>query len=322
MNWKNTWLLIVFTGALFSFIYFFERHQPTSEPRAVEGARVLPELSTADILRIQLRRGNDFSLVIERTNRAWFIMAPHVYPASTLPVNGLLLALRNLTAPVHITSSEVLQRRLTSADFGFDAPQAVLTLYTAQDRQEMQVGADVAAGNGVYVQVMGRPGIYVVDRQLLDLFPATREAWRSTSLFENAQRAFDRVEVAQSGGSSWVLQNPGAPGGWRLARPSHRADQVKVGQLLERLKAAQVVQFLNDDPKGDLERFGLQTPELEVALGEGTNQMERVQFGASPTNDPQLVYARRLEPPPSCSCPNRSCSISTRPTPHGAIGTS
>jgi hypothetical protein len=40
--------------------------------------------------------------------------------------------------------------------------------------------------------------------------------------------------------------------------------------------------------------FGCSPPELELALGTGTNDQLVVQFGASPTNDPALVYARCL----------------------------
>ena len=55
-----------------------------------------------------------------------------------------------------------------------------------------------------------------------------------------------------------------------------------------------VRQFVSDDPKADLEAFGLQPPMLEVALGQGTNTVARLQFGKTLTNDTRLVYARRL----------------------------
>jgi hypothetical protein len=42
-----------------------------------------------------------------------------------------------------------------------------------------------------------------------------------------------------------------------------------------------------------LEAYGFNTPELELTLAQGTNQLVTLQFGKSPTNDSTLVYARR-----------------------------
>jgi hypothetical protein len=43
-----------------------------------------------------------------------------------------------------------------------------------------------------------------------------------------------------------------------------------------------------------LEPLGLQPPELELTLAQGTNTVALLQFGKSPTNDTRLVYALRL----------------------------
>jgi hypothetical protein len=73
-----------------------------------------------------------------------------------------------------------------------------------------------------------------------------------------------------------------------------RANSAKAEQSLHVLQGVGIRQFVTDDPKVDLEAFGLQPPELEVALGQGTNTAVRLQFGRSPTNDTRLAYARRL----------------------------
>ena len=73
-----------------------------------------------------------------------------------------------------------------------------------------------------------------------------------------------------------------------------RANNAKAEESLQMLQSVRVRQFVHADPKADLETFGLQPPELEVALGQGTNTVARLQFGKSPTNDARLVFARRL----------------------------
>ncbi len=82
---------------------------------------------------------------------------------------------------------------------------------------------------------------------------------------------------------------------WRMVYPLHaRASNAKAEESLEMLRSVRVRQFVRGDAKADLETFGLQPPELEVALGLGTNTVARLQFGKTLTNDTGLVYARRL----------------------------
>ena len=82
---------------------------------------------------------------------------------------------------------------------------------------------------------------------------------------------------------------------WRMVYPLQaRANNAKTEESLQMLQSVRVRQFVPDDPRADLETFGLQPPELEVALGQGTNTIARLQFGKSPTNDTRLVYARRV----------------------------
>jgi hypothetical protein len=51
---------------------------------------------------------------------------------------------------------------------------------------------------------------------------------------------------------------------------------------------------VSDDPKEDLEGYGLQTPEADLVLALGSNAVFQIQIGKSPTNDPKQVYARCL----------------------------
>ena len=52
---------------------------------------------------------------------------------------------------------------------------------------------------------------------------------------------------------------------------------------------------MSDDPKADLEGFGLQPPALTLALGFGTNSVLTLDFGKELTNSPGLIYARRRD---------------------------
>ncbi|MFO1477987.1 MAG: DUF4340 domain-containing protein, partial [Verrucomicrobiota bacterium] len=80
---------------------------------------------------------------------------------------------------------------------------------------------------------------------------------------------------------------------WRLLPPGReaRADNGKVDEAIQKLMSLHAGQFVTDDPKADLDSYGLLTPELSLSLAHGTNPVLLLDFGKnSGTN---RVYARR-----------------------------
>ena len=156
------------------------------------------------------------------------------------------------------------------------------------------MGAKTSPGDQVFLQVVGTEGVYVVDAGFLNYLPGSADDWRDTALINLNGLAFDRLAVT-NGTKMFELRRDGTNALWRMVYPLQaRANNPKAEQSLQTLQDVRVRQFVSDDPKADLEAFGLQPPELEVALGQGTNIVARLQFGKSPTNDTRLVYARRL----------------------------
>jgi hypothetical protein len=74
-----------------------------------------------------------------------------------------------------------------------------------------------------------------------------------------------------------------------------RADSEKVEDAVQKLEKLRIQQFVTDDPKADLESFGLQPPALAATLGQGTNTVLALDFGKELTNSPGLIYARRRD---------------------------
>ena len=289
MNWKNTWILVGLALALLAFIFLYERRL---NPSGI--LPPVPELFTSfkpsGATSLQVRRGTQFTLGLERTNRLWHFTKPFTYPAAAFPVQQFLEALERLVPATHISAREIQARQQSPADFGFDAPPIVVTLQKGGERRELRFGARTPAGDQIYVEVVGRPGYYVVGADLLDRVPRTQDDWRDTALFHLGEERIDRCEILRSG-AGFTLQLDPTNKLWRLARPSHRADQLQVRQWLDQLQAARVVEFVTDDPRADPDAFGLLTPEFEMTLASGTTA-QKVQFGRASTNDPTRVYAR------------------------------
>ena len=287
MNPRNTWRWIAVAAALFAFIFFYQRHVVRN---GGEPIRVLPNLKAAAVSSVQVRPGARTQIRADRTNGVWQLTEPLVYPAQAASIEKLLAELGRLTPAPYITARELRDRQA----YGFSAPQASIIIEQPEYPTHLLIGARTPPGDQVFLQVVGVDGVFVVDADFLKYVPRIAEDWRDTTLVDWKSLTFDRLAVT-NGAKVFELRRDATNKLWRMVYPLQaRAHNARIEASLQMLQSATIRQFVPDDPKADLEVFGLQPPELEVAFGQGTNTAARLQFGKSPTNDTRLVYARRL----------------------------
>ena len=297
MNWKGTWLLLGVTAALFAFIMLVERRLTPDDPPPPPRLFVF---KPSEVTNIQVRLTNQLILRVERSgpDAPWRLSLPITYPAKSHAIDQLLESLEDLVTAAEIPQSELKSGKRTLAEFGLDVPHATVTLQHEGQRTEVFFGARTAAGEGVYLQALNQSSIYVVGAGLLNRLPRTHDDWRDIALFSSAGIPVERLEI-RAGNRGFTLEFDHTNGNFVLTRPTRaRADRAKVSGLLEKLVNARVLGFVTDNLRADLESYGLQTPEAEVLFLVGSNNQYSVhlgaQFGKSPTNDPTVVYARRL----------------------------
>jgi hypothetical protein len=291
MDPRNTWRWIVVAVALLAFIAF--HHKYLQKTNGIP-TTVLPSLRPAAVTSIQVRPGASLEIRAERTNGTWRLTEPLVYPAQDLSIEKLLGEISRLTPAPYITARELRHRPQAEEEYGFAAPQSSLTIEQPGYTVRLRVGGKTAPGDQVFVQVLGVEGVYVVDADFLKYLPRSADDWRDTTLIDLQQLALDRLAVT-NGTKIFELRREATNKLWRMVYPlPARANNPKIEEALQLLQNVRVRQFVPNDPKADLEAFGLRPPELELALGQGTNVLALVQFGKSPTNNTKLVYARRV----------------------------
>src|SRR5262245_57699289 len=133
MSTKTTLWLLGLAGALFAFIFFFERHH--SPQKQYLPAPLLPGLNPAKVSAVQVRRGTQFAVRAQRTNGGWMLSAPLVYPAQASAIEGLLKELERVVPQTHLSAEELSAHQQTSAQFGFGEPTAVVVLEQGDDRR-------------------------------------------------------------------------------------------------------------------------------------------------------------------------------------------
>ncbi len=296
MRWKPTWILLGVSAALFIFIVLFERRLPDANPPPPR----LLAFKASEVTNIQLRLTNQLILSAARTKAElpWTLSFPVSYPARQHAIQPLLQALTEVVPHAEISQQELKAGKRTVAEFGLDVPQATLTLQHQGQRTEILFGSKTPVGGGVYAQVLNQSPIYILSADFVTALPRTYNDWRDLALLASAGFQMNRIEVRSPGRGFTVDINP-ASKTYSLTKPIvARADPTKLEVLLQKLISAQVIKFITDSPRADLESYGLQPPEAELLFLVGTNEQYStqfaVQFGKSPTNDPANVYARRL----------------------------
>jgi hypothetical protein len=290
MKSSNTWRLFFSALALFAFIYFYESRDEKRAPSA--GATpIFGNILTREITAVEYRNPASNQVIrAERTNDAWRLTTP-LYPAQTTPIEVFLSQVAVLPKLDVINPSAVVGRL---KEFGLEPPAGVISLNVGSNKHQLQIGGRDPISNQLYVQMAGSAEVILTDSAILKAIPASVDAWRSLMLTHLGGRPFDRLQI-------WIQQRlleferDQTNQLWRISKPTPaRADSVRLDQLISRLTATQVKQFVTDLPVVDLERYGLQSPALELALLNETNRVTSFQFGSSPANDPGSIYVRRM----------------------------
>jgi hypothetical protein len=294
MNSTSTRWILGLAALLLAFILIWERRLPGAGERERDAARVLPGLSPAAVTNLEIRVGTNLPLRLVRTDADWRFEAPFRDYALSAPVERLLTRLADLTTRSVIGAAEIRGATNGLAAFGLEPPSAALTLRHAAQSNELRIGRATLIGSQVFLQVVGREGLLAVDADLVRALPGEPHEWRDTSLLRLAAGAFDRIEVRPATNGFELLLDP-TNRAWRLTRPlATPANNARIQFLLRQLDLARVQQFVTDDPEADLEALGLQPPEREVVFARGTNPVAALEIGRSPTNQPGLVFVRRL----------------------------
>lgn len=293
MNSRATWRIFLTAVGLFLFIMLFERRQLDSEDRAKKREKIFPTLDSTTVNLIEVRLTNQV-IRAERTNGVWRLLTPP-YPAQSTPIETLLTEFAKAERRDMISPSQLTANKEKLSNFGLEPPLASIVVTQGTNRFHLQIGKrQPLSDEEIYAQPAGSPEVIVTSSTLAKLIPASANEWRSPMLLNLSDRVFDHLQI-RSGQRLLEFQRDPAAQIWRISKPvAARANNERINELLKTLTTARVSEFVTDSPAADLERYGLQAPEIELAFLLGTNRVTGLEFGGSPTNDLTNVFARRL----------------------------
>ncbi len=289
MNPRNTWFLVMVAAGLFAFIYFVER--PFKRPAPVV-QRVWTDMSTDLVTAIEISPKDSAAIRVERTNGQWQMTKPVVYPVQSYAVDSFLQELAQLMPRYHLGAKELQSHRDVEHDFGFDTPAYTILIQQGDNNAyQLKLGNSTAPGDELYAQVVGKDGVEVIGRDFLKVLPFNADEWRDTTFAHLTGTNIDHLVVTSAGGTPIEFQiNSNRM--WTMTKPirSPAKDQA-IRNLVQQTLNARVTHFISGNLPVDLPSCGLQPPQVEVDLKDGTNLLVALQFGRMSTNGEEL-YAR------------------------------
>lgn len=291
MRWKTTLVLLAATVGLGAYVSLYEIQQPPRELRD-RIARQILEVDTLAVTRVELAMPLS-NVHMARESRGWYIDPEH-FRADAAMVEALLTNFSPLISEHTLTGSP--EQPLDAAAYGLAPPIGRVVLITGDGASTIHFGDETPVSQGRYVQVGGRPEIFVVPRHVFETANQSPEAFRDRTLMRFDRTVIDSLIVVWPASRYRLVREADR---WRLTEPfKDLADRAEVQALLGQLGRVTIAQFLDGTPVSDqLAAYGLQVPTTHLTIREGgPTQMLTVAVGGEvPDTEPVERYIRRSD---------------------------
>ncbi len=246
-------LVVIGLGA---WIYFVERHKPTTDELKERADKLFPSFKTESAERIVINNSHG-TFELAKEHDAWRLLKPIADDANSGAVSSLLASLSGLRAERTLDPKEI-----KLADYGLTAPKLALTVTDKGGTSvTVKLGDELPLGDERAAVTDGRK-VYLVSKYFASDLDRDLAGWRSTELTSVMSSDVASLAIRGAGGRV-ALAHAGA--NWSLTEPiADLADRERAESVVSDLNAAHIKEFL-DNP-GDLAALGLANPRLEITV--------------------------------------------------------
>lgn len=296
-------LLLVITGLLFAYLYFYDKKLPNSA-EAQRQAGTVVSLKTDQIDGVVIQNG-DQKTELRRHDKKWRLESPVKDQADSMAVENLLSDVADWQKDTTITAKEIDADKNGLVEYGLNKPKLRLKLIGPGAPPEFLFGKDTALEGKMYVRFDNSKETYVVSQSVRKDIEKKPDDFRDKKLTDLTTSQVSRVVVKTRAGEMEMERKADH---WDLIRPLRsRGDDQRIGDLIAQVTTAQIQQFVADD-KGDLNAYGLTEPRGSIILfpesdkaaasatpqdaASGDDRGQMLQIGAASDKAKDQVYAR------------------------------
>src|SRR5436853_2801638 len=180
MKWKTTLILFVIAAGVFAYLYFVERHRPSTEEAARQSQNVM-NFDRSKIDGIVIQNGDD-KIDIRKHDDKWRLDAPIKDHADASLVDELLSSLENLPKDASISAKEMEADKNKLADYGLANPKLRLKLLGAGAPPEIWFGKDAALEGKMYVRFENSKETFLASQSVKKAVEKKPEDFRARKL--------------------------------------------------------------------------------------------------------------------------------------------
>ncbi len=263
MKGKSTFFLLLAAAILAGGYFLAKKRLPGSDESAEKDKRVL-DFKSAQVNEMEIK-GADRDFLFERKEGRWMLKRPMQVRASGTEMDGILSSMEFLESRRRLTREQIAEAKLTLADYGLEKPRASVTLRMFAEKRlvTLLIGNEARQGEALYIQVQGRPEVYLVDKYLASRLDKKLDDYRERSLFDFTAEDVRGLEIRNAGKPLEFARSNQI---WRVVQPLNaRADREKLGDLIHQMASLRAESFLSEDPSAARE-YGLEEPAQEVTV--------------------------------------------------------
>ena len=286
MRWQTTLVAAVLLALIGGFYYVYDvRMAPDREKAETRKGRVFTA-ETADVTALQLKRP-DGIVKATRDGDAWQLAEPVKAKGDRGPLEETITTVVTAKMDREIDASP---KSLT--DYGLDTPAAEVDL-TLKDGKHLALllGAKSPTGVWIYAKERDKPNVFVLGESVLRDSTRPVADFRDKTVLSFSRPDVTGIEIVTPAESIAVEPEGGK---WKMTRPAARpADSESVSDLLEKLGAARVKEFVAESPPS-LTPFGLDKPvRLVVHVGKEKDRASKTLLFGAVDQEKKGVYAMR-----------------------------
>ena len=289
MQYLRLLILLVLVVGLGSFIWFYERHLPTTEEAARQASRVLGALQREEIQALEITNAHG-TFRIERRGDDWQVVSPVDYPAQSGAVESLLSALLGLEIQRTLDPKEVQPEA-----YQLDHPPFTVVLTTKDGQQHtLRVGTATPLGDHRVVTLDQGDRLLVVPGWFTSRLDRDLDGWRSDRVMQVFLNDVASVAWKQQGQEIRVVRKGPL---WYLEAPHpDLADRDRIRGLLADLNALRVRHFEDaQDPQKRLREMGLDPPRIRIEITPKKGDPIVLELGRTRTREETTEVAARRD---------------------------
>ena len=306
MKWKTTVVLLLAVIGLGAYVSLYELKQSTPAERT-RRSKIIVSLPQESVNQLELALP-DVTVTLTHDGTVWR-RSPDGVRAYEEQINGILRHTNLLRATRVLTGSA--DQPLTPSDFGLDPPVGRITLRTEESSTTLLMGETVPTTTTRYLQVAGRPELFIVRPGLFDDANQPADTFRDPLLMRFNTWSANGLTIADSEITFSLTRTDNR---WQLTEPiTDAADRAEVTNLLRTLEGIRFVEVVDDAPTAEQRAAaGVDAPTLTVTLrlegnlattgtaGDVEASAPRsitLGFGGALPEDALSVYAARSDEP-------------------------